>query len=83
MARESLGQSSVFWPWAIAGVHMAKGPVKAGWQEVGLERGEVQGLWQMPGALRESDSCEAGVTVLKYLGVERVRGLASGRNGEK
>lgn len=37
----------------------------------------------MPGALRESDSCEAGVTVLKYLGVERMKGLASGRNGEK
>lgn len=42
MATESL--CSVFWPWAIAGVPMAKGPVKAGRQEVGLERREVQGL---------------------------------------
>ena len=30
---------------SIAGVHMAKGPVQADRQEVGLERRAVQGLW--------------------------------------
>ena len=45
MSRRACVQSSVFWPWALAGVHMAQGPVKADQQEVGLERREVRGLW--------------------------------------
>lgn len=42
VAREGLCSEQA-WPLAVAGVHVAKHPAKAGPWEVGLERREIQG----------------------------------------